>query len=99
MTVGRATELRLTAVKCFQDVVVPLEPLTVLIGRNGSVKSNALDPLSRLARADEVRRARGQSRRCFRDRLALQPFEGVPRLQGSRVPHQEASDTLWGVPQ
>ena len=29
----------------------------------------------------------------------VQPFQGSPRLQGRRVPHQEASDTLWGVPQ
>lgn len=60
MTTGRITELRLTAFKSFTDVVVPLKPLTVLIGRNGSGKSNALDALevlSRLARGDEVRDA------------------------------------------
>ncbi len=59
-TAGRITELRLTAFKSFTDVVLPLEPLTVLIGRNGSGKSNALDALevlSRLARGDEVRDA------------------------------------------
>ena len=58
--VGRITELRLTAFKSYRDVTVPLEPLTVLIGRNGSGKSNALDALevlSRLARGDEVRDA------------------------------------------
>lgn len=60
MSTGRISELRLTAFKSFVDVSVPLEPLAVLIGRNGSGKSNALDALevlSRLARGDEVRDA------------------------------------------
>ncbi len=60
MTAARLTELRLTAFKSFTEVTLPLEPLTVLIGRNGSGKSNALDGLevlSRLARGDEVRDA------------------------------------------
>ncbi len=60
MNPGRISELRLTAFKSYTDVVVPLEPLTVFIGRNGSGKSNALDALevlSRLARGDEVRDA------------------------------------------
>lgn len=63
---ARITELRLTAFKSFRDAVVPLEPLTVLIGRNGSGKSNALDGLevlSRLARGDEVRDAIEGNRR------------------------------------
>lgn len=63
---GRITELRLTAFKSFQEVVVPLEPLTLFIGRNGSGKSNALDALevvSRLARGDEVRDAIEGNRR------------------------------------
>lgn len=57
---GRITELRLTAFKSYADVTLPLEPLTLLIGRNGSGKSNALDALeflSRMARGDEVRDA------------------------------------------
>lgn len=60
MTVGRITELRLTAFKSYRDVVLPISPLTVLIGRNGSGKSNALDALeilSRLARGADVRDA------------------------------------------
>lgn len=60
MNTARLTELRLTAFKSFAEATVPLEPLTVLIGRNGSGKSNALDGLevlSRLARGDEVRDA------------------------------------------
>jgi len=65
-TPGRITELRLAAFKSFQGVVVPLEPLTLLTGRNGSGKSNALDALevvSRLARGDEVRDAIEGNRR------------------------------------
>ena len=54
------SHLRLTSFKSYQDITLPLSMLTVLIGRNGSGKSNALDALealSRLARADEVRDA------------------------------------------
>lgn len=56
----RISELRLTAFKSFRDVVLPLAPLTVLIGRNGGGKSNALDALevlSRLAKGTEIRDA------------------------------------------
>lgn len=56
----RISELRLTAFKSFRDVVLPLAPLTVLIGRNGAGKSNALDALevlSRLAKGIEIRDA------------------------------------------
>lgn len=56
----RITELRLTAFKSFRDVALPLAPLTVLIGRNGGGKSNALDALevlSRLAKGIEIRDA------------------------------------------
>ncbi len=56
----RISELRLTAFKSFRDVVLPLAPLTVLIGRNGAGKSNALDALevlSRLAKGTEIRDA------------------------------------------
>ncbi len=54
----RISELRLTAFKSFRNVVLPLAPLTVLIGRNGAGKSNALDALevlSRLAKGTEIR--------------------------------------------
>lgn len=66
MSSGRITELRLTAFKSYSDVTLPIEPLTVLIGRNGSGKSNALDALevlSRLARGDEIRDAMEGNRR------------------------------------
>ena len=66
MSGGRITELRLTSFKSYSDVAIPLEPLTVLIGRNGSGKSNALDALeilSRLARGDDVRDALEGNRR------------------------------------
>jgi len=66
MSSGRITELRLTAFKSYQDETITLHPLTLLIGRNGSGKSNALDALeilSRLARGDEVRDALEGNRR------------------------------------
>lgn len=66
MVADRITELRLTAFKSFSEVVLPLSPLTVLIGRNGSGKSNALDALevlSRLARGGEIRDALDGARR------------------------------------
>jgi len=53
-------ELRLTEFKSYRGAVMPLSPLTVLIGRNGSGKSNALDALeilARLAAGDELRDA------------------------------------------
>jgi hypothetical protein len=42
-------ELRLTRFKSFRDAVLPLGDLTLLIGRNGSGKSNALEALETLA--------------------------------------------------
>jgi len=54
------TELRLTRFKSFRDAVLPLEPFTLLVGRNGSGKSNALDALtalSALAGGEEIRDA------------------------------------------
>jgi len=53
-------EVRLTAFKSFRDQVFRLAPLTVLIGRNSSGKSNALDGLevlSRLARGEDITEA------------------------------------------
>jgi energy-coupling factor transporter ATP-binding protein EcfA2 len=46
-------ELRLTRFKSFRDAVLPLGDLTLLIGRNGSGKSNAIDGLHVLARLAE----------------------------------------------
>lgn len=63
---ARITGLWLTAFKSFHDVVIPLAPLTVLIGRNGSGKSNALDGLDvlhRLAVVGDVRDALEGARR------------------------------------
>lgn len=54
------TELRLTGFKSFRDAVLPLDALTLVVGRNGSGKSNALDGLwvlSRLAQGTEIREA------------------------------------------
>lgn len=53
-------ELRLVRFKSFQDGVLPLRELTLLVGRNGSGKSNALDglwTLNRLATGEDVRDA------------------------------------------
>jgi len=53
-------EVRLTAFKNFSGATLPIEELTLLVGRNGSGKSNALDGLwvlSRLAQGDDVRDA------------------------------------------
>jgi predicted ATPase len=66
MAADRITELRLTSFKSYRDVALPLAPLTVLIGRNGGGKSNALDALevlSRLARGGEIRDALDGARR------------------------------------
>ncbi|MFH9134975.1 AAA family ATPase [Streptomyces sp. NPDC017524] len=60
MTGHALEEVRLTAFKSFHGAVLPLAPLTVLIGRNSSGKSNALDGLevlSRLARGDDITEA------------------------------------------
>jgi predicted ATPase len=51
-------ELRLTSFKSFQNASLPLDDLTLLVGRNGSGKSNALDGLwvlSRLAMGEDIR--------------------------------------------
>jgi predicted ATPase len=53
-------EVRLTSFKSFRDAVLPLDEFTLLIGRNGSGKSNALDglwALARLAEGEDVRDA------------------------------------------
>lgn len=43
------TELRLRAFKSYREQVMPLDPMTLIVGRNGSGKSNALDALALLA--------------------------------------------------
>jgi hypothetical protein len=57
--------VRLTSFKSFTEQRLPLQDLTVLIGRNGSGKSNTLDGLmvlSRLALGEPVRDALGGPR-------------------------------------
>lgn len=49
MTGPRLTKIGLTRFKAFTDQELPISALTLLIGRNGSGKSNALDVLSLLA--------------------------------------------------
>ncbi len=59
-------EIRLTAFKSFRDAVMPMRDLTLLIGRNGSGKSNAIDGLhvlARLAEGEDIREAIDGSRR------------------------------------
>jgi predicted ATPase len=53
-------EVRLTSFKSFHDARLPLGSLALLVGRNGSGKSNALDGLwvlSRLAMGEDIRDA------------------------------------------
>lgn len=53
-------ELRLSAFKSFREAVLPLRDLTLIIGRNGSGKSNAIDGLqvlAKLAEGDDIRDA------------------------------------------
>ncbi|MBB4913919.1 AAA family ATPase [Streptosporangium saharense] len=50
---SRLAELRLTEFKTFRDAVLPLGPMTTLIGRNSGGKSNALDGLEVLSRLAE----------------------------------------------
>ncbi|QKW09070.1 ATP-binding protein [Streptomyces sp. NA04227] len=60
MTAQAIEEVRLTAFKSFRREAFRLAPLTVLIGRNSSGKSNALDGLevlSRLARGEDIAEA------------------------------------------
>ncbi|MEJ7797791.1 MAG: AAA family ATPase [Solirubrobacteraceae bacterium] len=59
-------QLRLTRFKSFRDAVLPLRDLTLLIGRNASGKSNAIDGLhvlSRLADGEDLREAIDGNRR------------------------------------
>lgn len=59
-------ELRLTSFKSFRGAKMQLRDLTLLIGRNGSGKSNAIDALhvlSRLAEGEDLREAIDGNRR------------------------------------
>lgn len=59
-------ELRLTQFKSFRNATLPLRDLTLLIGRNGSGKFNAIDGLqvlSKLAQGEDIRDAVEGSRR------------------------------------
>ncbi|MDQ1294871.1 MAG: hypothetical protein QG608_2756 [Actinomycetota bacterium] len=83
--------LKLTRFKSFSDTCLPLRPLTVLTGRNGSGKSNALDGLDvlcRLAGGEELGDALDSRRR-----------EGGPVRGGSRgcAPHGTGSFELGVV--
>ncbi|GAA1853316.1 ATP-binding protein [Myceligenerans crystallogenes] len=71
MSYAHLTELRLTAFKSFRDQVLPIDPTTILIGRNGSGKSNVLDALDVMARlvrggtlAEALRPIRGGASGC-----------------------------------
>jgi predicted ATPase len=53
-------EIRLTSFKSFRDAELPLDAFTLLVGRNGSGKSNALDglwALAQLATGEDIRDA------------------------------------------
>lgn len=80
--------VRLTAFKTFRDATLPLQPLTVLIGRNGSGKSNALDGLEVLARLAEGEDIRDALEGRRRDSGPIRGgIEGCP-------PHNERSFKL-----
>src|SRR5438270_14098390 len=60
MDTSYVEEVRLSGFKSFTDAVLPLGELTLVVGRNGSGKSNALDglwALSRLAYGEDMRDA------------------------------------------
>ncbi len=53
-------EIRLTSFKSFREAVLPVDAFTLLVGRNGSGKSNALDglwTLAKLATGEDIRDA------------------------------------------
>jgi predicted ATPase len=69
-------ELRLTRFKSFREAALPLRDLTLLIGRNGSGKSNAIDGLQVLAKL-----ALGED---IRDAVEGSPREGPGVRGGTR---------------
>ncbi|MFE9392098.1 AAA family ATPase [Streptomyces sp. NPDC006784] len=80
----------MTEFKTFRDAVLPLEPLTLLIGRNSSGKSNALDGLdvlSRLAEGEEIRDALdGRRRDTGAVRGGLEGWRAAHRTARTRSP-------------
>jgi len=88
--------LRLTQFTSFEDAILPLSDLTLLIGKNGSGKSNAIDGLTalgRLAEGDDVRDALDGSR------SDAEPIGGGgrglrPQCHGDEVV-RGAADPLW----
>lgn len=93
------SEVRLTRFKTFRDAELPLEPLTVLIGRNSSGKSNALDGLdvlSRLAGGEDIRDALDGRRR---DAGAVRGgLEGCPPHGWDEFVLGCTVNTPWGAP-
>ncbi|MER6014691.1 AAA family ATPase [Streptomyces bluensis] len=93
------SEVRLTRFKTFRDAELPLEPLTVLIGRNSSGKSNALDGLdvlSRLAEGEDIRDALDGRRR---DTGAVRGgLEGCPPHGWDDFVLGCTVNTPWGAP-
>ncbi len=60
VTPSLLTEVRLTSFKSYRNETLPLDDLTLVVGRNGSGKSNALDALwvlARLASGEDIRDA------------------------------------------
>jgi predicted ATPase len=103
----RLEEVRVTAFKSFFGQRLPLDDLTLLTGRNGSGKSNALDALmvlSRLAQGDPLRDAMdgprtGEDRSVAVRRAALfwgrtaSPSAADPETETPSVPHYAALPT------
>lgn len=83
MSAAELHSVRLSAFRSFRGAELPVDPVTVLTGRNNSGKSNALDAievLSRLATGEEVSDALDGRRR-----------EGGP-VRGA---HEAAPPTGW----
>lgn len=87
-TTASLRQIRLTAFKSFWDTVLPIDPVTVLTGRNNAGKSNALDAIEVLSRL-----ASGES---IADALDGRRREGGPIRGGSRgcAPHGESTFSL-----
>ncbi|MDY6051774.1 MAG: AAA family ATPase, partial [Rothia sp. (in: high G+C Gram-positive bacteria)] len=87
-TTAELKELHLTSFKGFEEQTLPIADTTLLIGRNSTGKSNALDALDALSRL-----AGGES---INDALDGRRREGGAIRGGSvgLVPHGEESFTL-----
>ncbi|MET9293858.1 ATP-binding protein [Streptomyces sp. NPDC003077] len=97
MQTPRLEEVRLTSFKSFTGQRLPLQDLTVLIGRNGSGKSNALDALmvlSRLASGEPLREAldgtRSGADQIRGGAVGCAPLEETEFAVGCRVRSGEA---------